>query len=79
KERGYELGYSTGITAASSVIGPILPPSIALVVYGRLANVSIGGLFMAGLLPGILMALLLMGMTVVLGMTGRVVMPTPTA
>ncbi|WP_144980618.1 TRAP transporter large permease [Halomonas sp. C22] len=79
KERGYELGYSTGITAASSVIGPILPPSIALVVYGWLANVSIGGLFMAGLLPGILMALLLMGMTVVLGMTGRVVMPTPTA
>ena len=37
KERGYELGYSTGITAASSVIGPILPPSIALVVYGWLA------------------------------------------
>ena len=79
KERGYELGYSTGITAASSVIGPILPPSIALVVYGWLANVSIGGLFMAGVLPGILMALLLMGMTVVLGMTGRVVMPKPTA
>ncbi|MBU2954384.1 TRAP transporter large permease [Marinobacter sp. F3R08] len=78
KERGYELGYSTGITAASSVIGPILPPSIALVVYGWLANVSIGGLFMAGLLPGILMALLLMGMTVFLGATGRVVMPKPT-
>lgn len=77
KERGYELGYSTGITAASSVIGPILPPSIALVVYGWLANVSIGGLFMAGLLPGILMALLLMGMTVLLGATGKVVMPKP--
>lgn len=78
KERGYELGYSTGITAASSVIGPILPPSIALVVYGWLANVSIGGLFMAGLLPGILMALLLMGMTVLLSASGRVVMPKPT-
>ncbi|TVP44682.1 MAG: TRAP transporter large permease [Halomonas sp.] len=78
KERGYELGYSTGVTAASSVIGPILPPSIALVVYGWLANVSIGGLFMAGLLPGILMALLLMGMTVLLGVTGKVVMPKPT-
>ncbi|WP_249978246.1 TRAP transporter large permease [Vreelandella olivaria] len=77
KERGYELGYSTGITAASSVIGPILPPSIALVVYGWLANVSIGGLFMAGLLPGILMALLLMGMTVLLSATGKVVMPQP--
>nr|WP_286086842.1 TRAP transporter large permease [Halomonas sp. S3-1-1] len=78
KERGYALDYTTGITATSSVVGPILPPSIALVVYGWLANVSIGGLFMAGLLPGILMAALLMGMTVVLGATGRVVMPEPT-
>ncbi len=75
KERGYDLGYSTGITAASSVIGPILPPSIALVVYGWLANVSIGALFMAGVVPGILMALLLMGMTVFLGASGRVEMP----
>lgn len=78
KARGYSLGYSTGITAASSVIGPILPPSIALVVYGWLANVSIGGLFMAGLVPGILMAVLLMGMTVLLGATGKVTMPAPT-
>ncbi|MCE9684094.1 TRAP transporter large permease [Halomonas sp. DQ26W] len=75
KERGYDLGYSAGITAASSVIGPILPPSIALVVYGWLANVSIGALFMAGLVPGILMALLLMGMTLVLGAGKRVAMP----
>ncbi len=76
KERGYDLGYSTGVTAASSVIGPILPPSIALVVYGWLANVSIGALFMAGILPGILMAILLMGMTLVL--SRRVKMPEPT-
>ncbi|MFG6665833.1 TRAP transporter large permease [Halomonas sp. HNIBRBA4712] len=78
KERGYALDYTTGITATSSVVGPILPPSIALVVYGWLANVSIGGLFMAGLLPGLLMAALLMGMTVFLGATGRVKMPEPT-
>ncbi len=78
KERGYDLGYSTGITAASSVIGPILPPSIALVVYGWLANVSIGALFMAGLVPGILMALMLMGLTVALAATNRVAMPAPT-
>ncbi|MCP1315192.1 TRAP transporter large permease [Halomonas sp. 707D7] len=69
---------STGITAASSVVGPILPPSIALVVYGWLANVSIGGLFMAGIIPGLLMALLLMGMTVYLGASGKVQMPEPT-
>ncbi|MCE9662256.1 TRAP transporter large permease [Halomonas sp. M5N1S17] len=78
KERGYDLGYSAGITAASSVIGPILPPSIALVVYGWLANVSIGALFMAGLVPGILMALLLMSMTLVLGAGKRVAMPPAT-
>lgn len=77
KERGYDLGYSAGITAASSVIGPILPPSIALVVYGWLANVSIGALFMAGLVPGILMAVLFMGMTVALGAGKRVAMPPP--
>ncbi|SDL67172.1 TRAP transporter, DctM subunit [Franzmannia pantelleriensis] len=78
KERGYDLGYSAGITAASSVIGPILPPSIALVVYGWLANVSIGALFMAGLVPGVLMALMLMGLTVGLAATNRVKMPAPT-
>jgi tripartite ATP-independent transporter DctM subunit len=77
KERGYDLGYSTGITAASSVIGPILPPSIALVVYGWLANVSIGALFVGGVLPGILMAMLLMGMTLILGARGSVAMPDP--
>lgn len=78
RERGYDPGYSAGITAASSVIGPILPPSIAMVVYGWLANVSIGALFMAGVLPGLVMALLLMGMTVVLGAGNRVAMPPPT-
>lgn len=77
KDRGYDLGYSTGITAASSVIGPILPPSIALVVYGWLANVSIGALFVGGVLPGLLMALLLMGMTVLIGARGKVAMPDP--
>lgn len=77
RERGYDPGYSAGITAASSVIGPILPPSIALVVYGWLANVSIGALFLAGIVPGVLMALLFMGMTVVLAAGKRVAMPEP--
>lgn len=77
RERGYDPGYSAGITAASSVIGPILPPSIALVVYGWLANVSIGALFLAGIVPGVLLALLFMGMTVVLAAGKRVTMPAP--
>jgi len=77
RERGYDPGYSAGITAASSVIGPILPPSIALVVYGWLANVSIGALFLAGIVPGVLLALLFMGMTVVLAAGKRVAMPAP--
>src|SRR5690625_7688921 len=77
RERGYDPGYSAGITAASSVIGPILPPSIALVVYGWLANVSIGALFLAGLVPGVLLAPLFMGMTGALAAAKRVATPAP--
>lgn len=59
-EAGYDKGFSVAITAASSGIGPIIPPSINLVVWGFLASVSTVDLFMAGLLPGILMGLCLM-------------------
>ena len=62
RERGYDSDFSVGITAASSTIGPIIPPSLPLVVYGVLASVSIGKLFVAGLVPGLLMALTLMAM-----------------
>jgi tripartite ATP-independent transporter DctM subunit len=65
-ERGYTRKFSAGITAASSVIGPIIPPSVAMLIYGWLADVSIGGLFIGGLVPGVIMALLLMGTTVCL-------------
>lgn len=53
-DQGYPLKYSTGITGASSVIGPIIPPSVAMVVYGWLGDVSVGKLFVAGIIPGIL-------------------------
>ena len=59
-DAGYDTGFSVAITAASSGIGPIIPPSINLVVWGFLASVSTVELFMAGLLPGILMGLCLM-------------------
>jgi tripartite ATP-independent transporter DctM subunit len=57
---GYELDYSAAVTAASSVIGPTIPPSNMMVIYGSLMSVSIAGLFAAGILTGLLLALLLM-------------------
>jgi len=62
KEAGYDTDFSVGITAASSTIGPIIPPSLPLVVYGVIADTSIGQLFAAGLIPGMLMAFSLMVM-----------------
>lgn len=60
RDAGYDRGFSVGVTAASSTIGPIIPPSLPLIVYGVVAEVSIGKLFAAGLLPGLLMAIALM-------------------
>jgi tripartite ATP-independent transporter DctM subunit len=73
RDQGYPLPYSTGITGASSIIGPIIPPSVAMVIYGWLSDVSVGALFIGGLIPGILLGLALMIMTVVLSY--RVSMP----
>ena len=73
RDQGYPLKYSTGITGASSVIGPIIPPSVAMVIYGWLSDVSVGALFIGGLIPGVLLGLALMIMTVVLSY--RVSMP----
>ncbi|SHG61917.1 TRAP transporter large permease [Cognatishimia maritima] len=65
REAGYDTDFSVGITAASSTIGPIIPPSLPLVVYGVIADTSIGQLFAAGLIPGLLMAFSLMVMVAV--------------
>jgi tripartite ATP-independent transporter DctM subunit len=62
RDAGYDTDFSVGITAASSTIGPIIPPSLPLVIYGVIANASIGQLFAAGLIPGLLMAAMLMVM-----------------
>lgn len=66
RQAGYDTPFAVGITAASSTIGPIIPPSLPLVVYGVMASASIGELFAAGLIPGLLMALALMAMVAVL-------------
>ena len=60
KKAGYSPPFAATITAVSSVIGPIIPPSVPLVIYGSLAQVSIGALFLAGVLPGVLMGIALM-------------------
>jgi tripartite ATP-independent transporter DctM subunit len=60
RDHGYPTDFSVGITAASSTIGPIIPPSLPMVVFGVMANTSIGQLFAAGFVPGLLMAASLM-------------------
>ena len=60
KKEGYPAAYASAVTAASSTIGPIVPPSIPLVIYGLLTQVSIGKLFLAGAIPGILMGIYLL-------------------
>src|SRR5690625_162342 len=60
KEKGYRPGTAASIVAASATIGPIIPPSMTMIVYGSITGVSIGGLFIAGIIPGLLIALLLM-------------------
>ena len=56
KKQGYPTSFSVAITACSSVMGVVIPPSILMVVWGGLMSVSIGGLFLAGVVPGILLA-----------------------
>ena len=60
EKQGYDKGTSVGVTAASSTLGSIIPPSITMVVYAGIANVSTGALFMTGILPGILLGLAMM-------------------
>jgi TRAP-type C4-dicarboxylate transport system permease large subunit len=66
KDHGYPLEAAVGVTAASATLGPIFPPSLPFVIYGTMANVSIGALFMAGILPGVVMTLLMMATVAIL-------------
>ena len=62
KSGHYTRGYAAAITAASATIGPIIPPSIPMVLYALVSNTSIGYLFLGGIVPGLLMGAVLMGM-----------------
>jgi TRAP-type C4-dicarboxylate transport system permease large subunit len=60
KDHGYPVEAAVGVTAASATLGPIFPPSLPFVIYGMMANVSIGALFLAGILPGLVLTVLMM-------------------
>ena len=56
RDAGYDDAFTIGVTASSSLIGPIIPPSVPFVIFGAIANVSVGGLFIGGVVPGFIMA-----------------------
>jgi C4-dicarboxylate transporter DctM subunit len=58
---GYDVDFSSAVTATSSTIGPVIPPSIPFIIYGVLGEVSIASLFLAGVIPGVLLGLFQMG------------------
>ncbi len=63
EKNGYSRKFSAAVTAASSVIGPIIPPSGIMIIYAYIMNVSVGGLFAAGMIPGLMVGSGLMGIT----------------
>ena len=75
RKAGFTAPFSAAITAASAIIGPIVPPSVIMVLYAVMARVSIGDMFLAGILPGLVMGLLLMAMVYWLALTGRIQAP----
>lgn len=66
-KQGYTRPFACAVTAAGSIIGPTIPPSNLMVIYGSLAGVSIAGLFAAGILPGLLICLVCMALIVAMG------------
>lgn len=61
KREGYPAGFAAGLTAAASCMGPIIPPSILMVIYASMTNLSIGRLFLGGAVPGVLIGIACMG------------------
>jgi len=76
RKAGYRKEFAAAITAASSTIGPIIPPSIHLVLYGAIAEVGVDYLFLAGVIPGLVMGICLMAGIYIQVVTGREACPT---
>ena len=77
KSGHYTRGYAAAITAASATIGPIIPPSIPMVLYALVSNTSIGYLFLGGIIPGLLMGSVLIGMNTYLSHRRRFALEEP--
>lgn len=68
KENGYDVDFSAAVTAASSTVGPIFPPSVPMVMYSTISGVSVGSLFLGGIVPGILMTIFMMAIVYVIAL-----------
>lgn len=76
---GYSPGFSAAVSTTSAIVGPIIPPSIPMVLYGVVSNTSIGYLFMAGVIPGLLLSLAQMGVIAFLARSRNFpIQPRPT-
>jgi tripartite ATP-independent transporter DctM subunit len=71
KKAGYRLDYAAAVTATSSIIGPIIPPSVIMAVFSVISSISLARLFLAGFIPGLIMGLCLMVVIYFLAATGR--------
>lgn len=78
KDEGYEVPFSAAVTICAAMLGPIIPPSVMMVIYAIIANVSLAKLFLAGLLPGFFIAAALMMQIYFMAKTGRVKAPVCT-
>jgi tripartite ATP-independent transporter DctM subunit len=76
KAEGYDPAFAGAVTAASAIIGPIIPPSVIMVIFCVMTEVSVADMFLGGFIPGIVMALSLMAMIYWMAATGRVTAPT---
>ena len=70
RKAGYSARFSAAITAASALIGPIIPPSVVMVIYAFVTEVSLGKMFIAGVIPGLMMALSMMILIAIMALTG---------
>ena len=73
----YPAGYAAAITAASATIGPVIPPSIPMVLYALVSDQSIGYMFLAGIVPGIFIGFVLMGMNTVISTRRNIALEEP--